>query len=131
MECCVELGHCNINLGRETWIYGIGLAAYLSRGSRQRGLLLMLVFFIWGHSVRLLRLFDGWHKGGSGIGVTSIYILFAWLLNVTKWVAFVVYYYDCKRRFLEKKIDVEEGKEPLVVSNWKSCDNEYLSMNIS
>jgi hypothetical protein len=81
-------------------------SAYFSRGSERRGLLLMLVFFVWEQGLRLASLYFGCHEEGRGI-VVQVGLL--WLGNVLKWVVCVPYFYDCKKRAFEKKVDVEHG----------------------
>ncbi|PKI66940.1 uncharacterized protein LOC116211428 [Punica granatum] len=90
----------------------IGVAAYLSKGSRRLGFLLMLVFFLWRLCLRSLCLYLVWGKRGTGTGVgaTVAQVLGVCLGNLIKWVVLMVYYCYCKKRFLEKKIDVEHGK---------------------
>ncbi len=81
-------------------IYGgeaFALSAYFSKGSEWRGLILMLIFSVWGLGLRLPCVFFGCYEGGIGIVVRSS--LFC-LGNVLKWVVFVVYFYDCKKRTL-------------------------------
>lgn len=87
----------------------IGVSAYISRGCRRRGLFLMLIFFLWRLALRFSCLYVGWSGRGNGIGVTAAHVGLVCLGNVLKWVAFMVYFYDCKKRFLEKKVDVEQG----------------------
>ena len=87
----------------------LGVSAYVSRGCRRRGLFLMLIFFVWRLALRLSCLYVGWYEGGSGIVVTAVQVSLVCFGNVLKWVAFMVYFYDCKKRFLEKKVDVEQG----------------------
>ncbi|KAM4109896.1 hypothetical protein ACJW30_03G154100 [Castanea mollissima] len=92
-------------------IYGgeaFALSAYFNKGSEGRGLLLMLVFFVWGLGLRLPCLYFGCYEGGRGI-VAQI-SLFC-LGNVLKWVVCMVYFYDCKKRILEKKVDEEVGRD--------------------
>ena len=90
-------------------VIALGISAYISRGCRRRGLFLMLIFFVWRLALRLSCLYVGWSEGGSGIGVTAAHVSLVCFGNVLKWVAFMVYFYDCKKRFLEKKVDVEQG----------------------
>ena len=90
-------------------VIALGVSAYISRGCRRRGLFLMLIFFVWRLALRLSCLYVGWSEGGSGIGVTAAHVSLVCFGNVVKWVAFMVYFYDCKKRFLEKKVDVEQG----------------------
>ncbi|KAL5762031.1 hypothetical protein ACOSP7_018295 [Xanthoceras sorbifolium] len=88
-------------------IYGVealALSAYFNKGSEKRGQLLMLVFFVWGHGLRLPCLFLGCHESGNLI---IVQILLSGLGNVIKWVACMIYFYDCKKRILEKKVDEE------------------------
>ncbi|XP_023918356.2 uncharacterized protein LOC112029905 [Quercus suber] len=92
-------------------IYGgeaFALSAYFSKGSEGRGLLLMLVFFVWGLGLRLPCLYFGCYEGGRGI-VAQI-SLFC-LGNVLKLVVCMIYFYDCKKRILEKKVDEEVGRD--------------------
>ncbi|KAF8378310.1 hypothetical protein HHK36_029649 [Tetracentron sinense] len=86
-------------------------SAYFSRGNRRCGLFLMLFFFVWTFGLRLSCLFVGWHERGSGGLVTSAHVSLLCVGNVMKWVVCMVYYYDCKKRILEKKVDVELGGE--------------------
>ncbi|KAK9288791.1 hypothetical protein L1049_017256 [Liquidambar formosana] len=102
--------------------YGVeafAVSEYLVRGNEQRGLFLMLVFFAWGIVLRLPCLYGECNEIGSKI-VPQI-TLFC-LGNVMKWVVCVVYFYDCKKRILEKideegeefrAVDEEEGREKL------------------
>ncbi|XP_059448227.1 uncharacterized protein LOC132179507 [Corylus avellana] len=93
----------------EEGTYGIEAllhSAYFSRGSKRRGLLLMLVFFVWGQGLRLASLYFGCYEEGRGI-VVQVGLL--WLGNVLKWVVCIPYFYDCKKRAFEKKVDVEHG----------------------
>ncbi|KAJ4711132.1 Transmembrane protein [Melia azedarach] len=92
-------------------VEALALAAYFNRGSEKRGLLLMLVFLVWGVVLRLPCLFlgiFGSSDGGYGI-VLQVFLLC--LGNVFKWVACMIYYYDSKQRILEKKVDEETGLE--------------------
>ncbi|KAL3723175.1 hypothetical protein ACJRO7_035365 [Eucalyptus globulus] len=73
----------------------LGVAAYLSRGSRRKGFALML----------------------AGLVATIMQVSLVCLGNVVKWSVFMVYYCDCKKRFLEKKIDVKEGKAAQLVKS--------------
>jgi hypothetical protein len=89
-------------------------SAYFSRGSEWRGLLLMLVFFVWGQGLRLASLCFGWYQGWMGIAAQVGLLL---LGNVLKWVVCMLYFYDCKKRTLEKKVDVELGRAIKAVDN--------------
>nr|KYP49272.1 hypothetical protein KK1_029013 [Cajanus cajan] len=91
-------------------IYGIGafrVSYSLSRGNQNRGLLLMLVFFALGLYLRLLCVSLGCYKGGYGI---FVHIGVLTVVNTLKWVSCVIYFYDCKERKMEKKVDEESGK---------------------
>lgn len=99
-------------------IYGIGamrVSYYFSSGNHKRGLVLMLVLFVFVGFLRLLCIYFECYKGGSGIfiqiGILSV-------VNTLKWVSCVIYFNDCKERKMEKKVDDEEmGKDKLVTSN--------------
>ncbi|XP_030469854.2 uncharacterized protein LOC115688232 [Syzygium oleosum] len=88
----------------------LGVAAYVSRGSRRKGLALMLVFFICRFALRLSCLYFAWHGKECILVATVAQVCLVCLGNVVKWSVFMVYYCDCKKGLLEKKIDVEEGK---------------------
>ena len=84
------------------------LSAYFSKGSERRGLILMIVFFVWGLGLRLPCLYFGCYEGWLGI---SVQISLFCLRNVLKWLVCMVYFYDCKKRILEKKVDEEVGRD--------------------
>lgn len=91
-------------------IYGIEalvLSADFNRGCQKRGLFLMLIFFAWGQFLRLSCLYMGGYK--EKIGVSTQVGLFC-LGNILKWVTCMIYFYDCKQRSLEKKLDEESGR---------------------
>ena len=99
----------NMSIVISVWegIYGgeaLALSAYFCKGSKGRGVLLMFVFFVWGLGLRLPCLLFGCYEGG--IGIVAQISLFC-LGNVLKWVVCMVYFYDCKKRTLEKKFDEE------------------------
>ncbi|XP_022734968.1 uncharacterized protein LOC111288358 [Durio zibethinus] len=101
-------------------LYGheaLAFSAYFIRGSERRGLLLMLVFFVWGNGLRLPCLYAICFEGGNGI-IAQI-SLFC-VCNVIKWIACMVYFYDCKVRILEKKVDEERGGKDEQLTN-KQC----------
>ncbi|EXB82620.1 hypothetical protein L484_027799 [Morus notabilis] len=92
-------------------VYGVeamALSNYFSRGNERRGLILMLVFFVLGVSLRLSCLLFGCL--GSERWIVAQIGLFC-LGNALKWVACVVYFHDCKNRIMEKKVDEEVGKK--------------------
>ncbi|KAK7386889.1 hypothetical protein VNO78_27243 [Psophocarpus tetragonolobus] len=92
-------------------IYGIDalvVSAYFSRSCLRRGLFLMLIFFAWGHILRLSCYHIGGYEQGNGIFVQVG--LFC-TVNPLKWVVCMIYFNDCKERKLEKKTDEESGKE--------------------
>ncbi|KAK9117086.1 hypothetical protein Sjap_016033 [Stephania japonica] len=82
-------------------------ALYYSRGSRTRGLCLMLVFFVWRTVLRLFCVYVGGYEKWTGLVITSG---LSCIGNVFKWVVCMVFFYDCKSRILEKKMD-REGSE--------------------
>ncbi|KAI8533729.1 hypothetical protein RHMOL_Rhmol10G0031900 [Rhododendron molle] len=84
------------------------ISSYLSRGNREHGFLFVLVFFIWTIVLRLSCLYLRWLVGGSGMVVLAAYASLVCFGNVMKWVVFVVYFYDCKKRGQEKKNGVAE-----------------------
>lgn len=84
------------------------ISSYLSRGNRKHGFLFVLVFFVWTIVLRLSCFYLRWLVGGSGVVVLAAYASLVCYGNVMKWVVFVVYFYDCKRRGQEKKNGVAE-----------------------
>jgi len=92
-------------------IYGVdalAVSAYFSRGCHRRGLFLMLIFFAWGHLLRLSCYHIGGYEQGNAIFVqVGLYCM----VNPLKWVACMIYVHDCKERKLEKKADEESGKD--------------------
>ncbi|KAG2702119.1 hypothetical protein I3760_06G075500 [Carya illinoinensis] len=91
----------------------MALSFRYNRGSERRGLLLMAVFFVWGLGLRLPCLYFGCYEGEI-MGIVAQAGLYC-LGNVLKWVVCVLYFYDCKKQTLEKKVDVEAGREIKVV----------------
>lgn len=95
----------------EEKIYGVqalALSLLFTRDSKRQGRLLMLVFLAWGLGLRLASLYAGCYEGGTGI---IVQISLFCIGNVIKWVACMVYFYDCKRQMLEKKVDEEVGRK--------------------
>ncbi|EXB82622.1 hypothetical protein L484_027801 [Morus notabilis] len=84
----------------------LGSSAYLSLRSVQSGMILMLVFSIWGVGLRFPCLVYGCYK--NWIWTVAQISLFCFG-NALKWVSFVVYFDDCIKRIFGKKVDVEEG----------------------
>ncbi|KAA8529554.1 hypothetical protein F0562_033647 [Nyssa sinensis] len=95
-------------------IEALELSGYYSTGSTRRGQLLMLVFFVWGLGLRLPCFYAAMGGRVSGIAVTFVLISLVCLGNVMKWVACMVYFYDCKSRILEKKVDDKFAREAKV-----------------
>ncbi|XP_004504096.1 uncharacterized protein [Cicer arietinum] len=94
-------------------IYGVGalrVSYFFSSGNRKRGLLLMLVFFVFGICLRLICIYFECYKGGNGI---FLQIGILTVVNTLKWVSCVIYFNDCKERKLEKIADLEKGKVKL------------------
>ncbi|XP_024196509.2 uncharacterized protein LOC112199772 [Rosa chinensis] len=82
-------------------------SAYLSRGrERRQGLVLMLIFGVWGLGLRLACLFFKCYEGKGGI-VAQMGLFCTG--NVVKWVAYMIYSYNCKSLISEKRVDVEIG----------------------
>lgn len=84
----------------------LGSSAFLSLRNVQNGMILMLVFSIWGVWLRLPCLVFGCHKKWVWIVAQSSLIC---LGNALKWVSVVVYFDDCIKRIFGKKVDVEGG----------------------
>ncbi|XP_058747617.1 uncharacterized protein LOC131620522 [Vicia villosa] len=92
-------------------IYGIEALAHsinFSRACHRKGLFLMLIFFAWGQLLRFSCYYIGGYKQGNG---TFIQVGLVCMVIPLKWVVFMIYFNDCKERYLEKKMDVESGKD--------------------
>ncbi|XP_004298587.1 PREDICTED: uncharacterized protein LOC101306912 [Fragaria vesca subsp. vesca] len=84
------------------------LSAYLSRGrERRQGLVLTLIFGVWGIGLKLTCLFFKHYERRGGI-VAQIGLICTG--NVVKWVAYMIYYQYCKKLISEKRVDVEIGQ---------------------
>lgn len=86
----------------------IGVSAYISRGNRTSGFLIVLMFVVWTAGLRLICLYGLLRESENLVMVVIGEVGLVCVGNVVKWVAFTVYYYDCKKRFLHKKVDVEQ-----------------------
>ncbi|KAJ7974546.1 Transmembrane protein [Quillaja saponaria] len=86
----------------------------LGRGSRHCGTLLMFAYSVWRFSLTLICLYLRYSGEGNEILITTVHISMVCLANVLKWVAFVVYFYDCKKRISEKEISIEGGQDMTV-----------------
>ncbi|TKY63249.1 hypothetical protein E2542_SST13118 [Spatholobus suberectus] len=86
------------------------IAAYLSRGNRGTGILLMIGYLLWRLGLRIVCLFVAMDDGGSKMLILVVQISLVGLANIMKWVSVVVYYVDCKTRKLEKEVSVEGGQ---------------------
>ncbi|KAI4350739.1 hypothetical protein L6164_005160 [Bauhinia variegata] len=91
------------------------VSAYFSRGNRISGILLMLFFLVWRFSLRLVGLFFGWNGGGTKILFIVLYIALLCLGNVFKWVAFLVYYSECRKGRSEKEVSASGEGEAISV----------------
>lgn len=89
-------------------IDALAVSVSLSRGSHKRGLFLMLIFFAWGHLLRLSCYHIGGYEQGNGI---FIQVGLFCMVNTLKWVVCMIYFIDCKDMNLEKKTDEESGKD--------------------
>jgi hypothetical protein len=89
-------------------------SAYFSRGSERRGLLLMLVFFVWGQGLRLASLYFGCYEGGMGI-VAQVGLL--WLGNVLKWVVCMLISTIARSGLWRRKLmwNLEERSKLLII----------------
>ncbi|XP_057494174.1 uncharacterized protein LOC130779522 [Actinidia eriantha] len=103
-------------------IEAYSISDYFSRESNGNGLLLMLVFFLWGFVLRSLCLYFGCYKRVAGLIVP---VCLLWIGNLIKWVTCLIYFYDCKERSLEiveekvkkAKAEATGGEELLKESN--------------
>ncbi|KAK8475043.1 hypothetical protein V6N13_090379 [Hibiscus sabdariffa] len=105
-----------ISILEETYgIEAFQLSAYFGRGSTQGGLRLMLVFTVWENVLRLPCLFGKCSERAGGMlfiyGSTSLICMG----NLMKWVVLVVYFFRCKKRILDKKVDEEVGRKDVGV----------------
>ncbi|XVF16455.1 hypothetical protein REPUB_Repub10bG0032100 [Reevesia pubescens] len=86
------------------------VSSYLSRSNRACGFFLMFGFFAWRFALRYSCLYEGWDNGGSSLMVTAVHISLVCLANLLKWLAIMVYFYDCKKQSSYHNTDVEEAK---------------------
>ncbi|KAL5063186.1 hypothetical protein RYX36_024923 [Vicia faba] len=96
-------------------IYGIDslvLSVNFSRGCHRNGLFIMLIFFAWGHFLRFSCYYIGGYEQGYG---TFIQVGLFCMVIPFKWVVFMIYFHDCKDRYLVKKTDEELGKDVRVL----------------
>ncbi|KAK7339436.1 hypothetical protein VNO77_20101 [Canavalia gladiata] len=91
------------------------IAANLSKGNRSSGILFVIGSLLWRQSLRLVCLFIAWNTGGSKMLISVLQIILFFLANIIKWVFFVVYYVDCKKRRSEKEVSIEGGQGVLSV----------------
>ncbi|XP_038904923.1 uncharacterized protein LOC120091133 [Benincasa hispida] len=87
----------------------IGVAAYLSRGSRKLGFSLMLVFFALKVAFGLPCLYALWNGRSCGALGNVVSVSLKCVGDIVMWVVLMVYFYDCKRQLLEKKMDLENN----------------------
>lgn len=77
------------------------VSSHFSRGSEKCGRLLVLVFLAWGLGLRLACLQARCNVRGGGI---LIQVMLLCMGNVVKWMVFMVYFHNCKKRILRKTI---------------------------
>jgi hypothetical protein len=78
----------------------------------------MLVFFIYGASLRFICIYFGCYKGGNEIFLLIGIIGILNVVNTLKWVSCVIYFNDCKERKMEiMKVDDEEIAKIQLESN--------------
>ncbi|MED6164750.1 hypothetical protein PIB30_093155 [Stylosanthes scabra] len=87
----------------------IVISSYLSRGSRWSGILLIVGFLLWRVCLRVIYVFLALNGGGTRIWVLLVQVLLFGFTNVFKWVCFVVYYFECKKRISKKEVPLVEG----------------------
>lgn len=99
------------------------LSAHLSRGNERQGLLITLVFSLLGLALRWSGLYFKCYERGNGIfAQVGLFCI----VNVMKWVVYMVYFDDCKKRILKKKVDMEMGKverSNLITEKTEPADN--------
>ncbi|CAO2829236.1 unnamed protein product [Amaranthus hypochondriacus] len=94
---------------------GSGIAAldrsecYAKHG-KKIGFQLMICVLIFHIVLRLPYMYDGlFDEDYAGVSVTCIVMISISLGNLVKWVAFFLYYYDCKKQYMEKKVEDQQG----------------------
>ncbi|XVE85045.1 hypothetical protein DITRI_Ditri17bG0060900 [Diplodiscus trichospermus] len=92
------------------------LSAYFGKGSTQRGLALMFVFVAWEIVLRLPSVLGSCSGRVGGLLFISVCSGLIFIGNLMKWVVCVVYFFDCKKRILEKKADEEVGTDAIVIN---------------
>ncbi|KAL4378719.1 hypothetical protein GQ457_02G020150 [Hibiscus cannabinus] len=87
------------------------VSSYLTRCNRRGGFMLMLGFLAWRFGLRFAFLYHRWNYGNSSIvGITAVHIGLVCLGNLLKWVALMLYFYDCRKQSSYQITDVEEAK---------------------
>uniref|UniRef100_A0A7C9CLE2 Uncharacterized protein n=1 Tax=Opuntia streptacantha TaxID=393608 RepID=A0A7C9CLE2_OPUST len=96
----------------ETGIEALEMSSYYAKRCRRTGFDLMLGFFAYGTVLRVpcMVVIGKLDAGVGGVMVTAIAVGFVCLGNLVKWIALVLYFYDCKAQTLQKKVDEEVGK---------------------
>ncbi|KAL2903214.1 Cellular tumor antigen p53, partial [Bienertia sinuspersici] len=97
-------------LQKETGGYALEMSAYYGKHFRQTGFELMLSFLAYNVVLRLPFLVARMFSYVSVVGVDVVIVIVVGLVclgSLVKWVAFVLYYYDCKVKVLFKKVDEE------------------------
>ncbi|KAL9240935.1 hypothetical protein vseg_015100 [Gypsophila vaccaria] len=95
-------------LEEETGLDAFGMTGYYGKHCRPTGFQLMLGFVGFAVVLRLPYLYGG--LSNHGVGFTSVIIGSICLESLVKWIAFVLYYFDCKQQTMEKKNDEEIRK---------------------
>ena len=100
-------------------LQSLSTSQYLSKGNnRVRGFLLMLFDFILSYGISFLAIV----VSGNFSSMIVYYVVHNGLecaRKVMKWVVFMVYYHDCKRRCRERR------------STWKRAEDELLCKDFS
>ncbi|KAF8040498.1 hypothetical protein BT93_B2659 [Corymbia citriodora subsp. variegata] len=88
----------------------LSMASSITKGSRTRGCVLMLLNFAWCFGLGALGFYA---RGSFSAKSTLVAAAETWLVcagKVLKWVVCVVYCHDCKRRCSRDKVDLEGGE---------------------
>ncbi|XP_022776069.1 uncharacterized protein LOC111317857 isoform X1 [Durio zibethinus] len=98
-------------------IEALKFSAYISRNCSGRGLILILVFFVWGIIIRLCGILYGCNHELGSVLFTCVYTWLISLGNMMKWVICVVCLFDSKKGILENNVDDEEvGRDVKLVN---------------
>lgn len=108
LTACWDMGVVVSILEDKGCLQSLLISHYLIKGNMLRGFLLMFFDFFWFYSLSLSTFLVIWGFSSS-IVFGFVHTGLECTRKVMKWIVFMVYYHDCKRRRREK-VDMEDGR---------------------